>query len=76
MTGQPTDWFWDLGTTTQPVTYFDWKDGKPDDTTGTENIIMLRVFEGFKYDDGDEDVSTNSWFAPKNMCFICEIDLN
>ena len=73
-----TDWYWDLGTTTQNITYFDWADGEPNNynrTIHVENTIIVDVVKNFVYFDVGEDPSSGSWAQSQKMCFMCEVDL-
>ena len=74
-----TDWYWDLGATTQNITYFDWTDGEPDNREAgripVENAILISAANNYKYFDVYEDVSFYWWFHAQRMCFICEVDL-
>ena len=76
-----TDWYWDLGTTTQNIAYFDWKTGEPDNAHAgripVENAILLMAAYNlnFAYFDAFEDVSYEPWFHAHRICFMCEVDL-
>ena len=73
--GQDTDWFWDLGTTTQPMTYFDWQPRRPDNNGGTEKAILMSSAHNYAFEDDLDDLSNNAWYNSKTLCFICEIDI-
>ena len=77
-----TDWYWDLGTATQSITYFDWRNGEPDNVVAASNInivvenaILLVAANNFTYIDASEDVSLGWWFHAQRMCFMCEVNL-
>ena len=69
-------WHWDLGTTKQPVTFFNFKGYEPDnDHNQAAAFIVIDTVQGFEWMDIAEDVSGDSYFSSKTMCFLCEIDL-
>ena len=74
-----TGWYWDLGTTTQGITYFAWKDGQPDNgwSSTIENAIFLEPANNFQWADVMDDLrSIKQYFPTSQFCYLCEIDLN
>ena len=76
-----TDWYWDLGTTTQPVTFFAWRTdiGEPNNDVNpqapVENAIIMESPYDFNWLDVYIDLPHSAWFRSQNMCYLCEIDL-
>ena len=66
-----TDWYWDLRTFNQDITYIEWSVGDPNNGhPPIENVLVLLGWENFKFADAPIDLSFAS-----GLCSLCEIDL-
>ena len=67
------NWYWDLRTVRQDITYYDWKAREPNNAASSgENTILLAAYANFAYIDSPEDMST---YELPWLCSLCEIDL-
>ena len=77
--GVTDNWYWNLRTTTQDITYYVWDTdhNEPNNHASSgENTIILRAYDGanFAYNDAPEDMSPYARDPPW-LCSLCEIDL-
>ena len=75
--GVTDNWYWDLRTVRQDITYCDWKATEPNNAASSgENTILLTAYDpaNFAYTDAPEDMSAYA-LEPPWLCSLCEIDL-